>query len=169
MLNQFIYLSSNFSSNEYDINKHLGKVVTAIDMSSNIRISLINKQDFFQVVAVSILLYGSTTWTPTNRAILNKSWYQHLKKQQQYGDLLPISHTFQVIRTKRGEHCWKIMNEVISDIFIWILIHKLVSIDQRAKICTHQLCVDTRCCLEDLPAAMDDRNRWWGRETTWWW
>ena len=54
----------------------------------------------------------------------------------------------------------------------------LTSIDWPAKIYIHQLYVDTRCNLEDLPGAMDYRNRWWGRSKEihainmtwgWWW
>ena len=59
------------------------------------------KRSFFQVVIVSVLLNGCTTWTLTKRlekkndsnnkrslqAILNRSWRQHLTKQQLYGNL----------------------------------------------------------------------------------
>ena len=59
---------------------------------------------FFQAAVVSILLYGCTTWTLTNRikkkldgndtrmpwAILNESWKQHPTKQQLYGHLFPL-------------------------------------------------------------------------------
>ena len=33
-----------------------------------------------------------------------------------------------------------------------------------ARIYLHQLCADTWCTLEDLPGAMDDRERWGERE-----
>ena len=63
------------------------------------------KRSFFQTVIVSIVLYGCITWTLTKRmeknldgnytrmlwAILNKSWRQHLTKQQLYGHL-PTTH-----------------------------------------------------------------------------
>ena len=62
------------------------------------------KNNFFQAVIMSILLYGCTTWTLTKRlekrldgnytrmlqAILNRSWGQHPTKQQLYGHLSPI-------------------------------------------------------------------------------
>ena len=62
------------------------------------------KRSFFQAVVVSILLYGCTTWTLTQRmekkvdgnytrrlrAIFNKSRSQHATKQQLYGHLSPI-------------------------------------------------------------------------------
>ena len=41
------------------------------------------------------------------RAILNKSWKQHLK-QLLYGHLPPVSKTIQIRRTRSVEHCWKI-------------------------------------------------------------
>ena len=71
------------------------------------------KRSFFQAAVTSILLYGCTTWTLTKRlekldgnytrmlrAILNKSWQQHLTRHQLYGHLPPISKTIQVRRTR---------------------------------------------------------------------
>ena len=90
-LDKFTYLGSSVSSTEKDIDTRLTKAWTAID-----RLSIIWKSDltdkmkrsFFQAAAVSILLYGCTTWKLTKqlekkldgnytrmlRAILNKSW-----------------------------------------------------------------------------------------------
>ena len=79
------------------------------------------KRGFFQVAVVSILLYGCTTWTLTKRmekkldgnytrmlwAILNKSWRQHLIKQQLYGYLPPITKTIKIRRTRHVGHCWR--------------------------------------------------------------
>ena len=70
-------------------------------------------RSFFQAAVTSILLYGCTTWTLTNRlekkldgnytrmlrAILNKSWRQHPTRHQLHGHLLPITKTIQVWRT----------------------------------------------------------------------
>ena len=65
-VDQFIYLSSNISSTESNVNICIGKVRTAID-----RLLIIWKSDlsdkikleFFQTVAMSVQLYGSTIWT----------------------------------------------------------------------------------------------------------
>ena len=72
---------------------------------------------FFQAVAISVLLYGCTTWTLMKTlgekarwelhkdtvCVLNKSWKQHPTKQQLYDHLAPISHdmlnTGEVVRT----------------------------------------------------------------------
>ena len=72
------------------------------------------KGDFFQVVAVSVLLYGNTTWTLAKRleykldgsctrilrAALNKSWKQHPTKEQLYGHLPPITQTIREMANK---------------------------------------------------------------------
>ena len=105
------------------------------------RLSIIRKSDltdkmkrsFFQAAVVSILLYGCTTWTLTKRlekkldgnytrmlrAILNKSWRQHLTRHQLYGHLPPITKTIQVRRTRHAGHCWRSRDELISDALLW--------------------------------------------------
>ena len=97
LVDKFTDLGSSVTSTEKDIDTWLTKAWTAID-----RLSIIWKSDltdkmkcsFFQAVAISILLYGCTTWTLTKQlekkldsnytrmlqAILNKSWQQHPHK-----------------------------------------------------------------------------------------
>ena len=61
---QFIYLGSNISSTKSNINLCISKVWTIIDRFMIIGKSDLSdkiKQNFFQVVAVSILLYKCTT------------------------------------------------------------------------------------------------------------
>ena len=41
---------------------------------------------------------------------------------------------------------------------------KRASVGRPASIYSHQLCADTRCCLEDLPGSMDERGKWRERE-----
>ena len=65
-LDEFTYLSSNISSTESDVNICIGGVLTAIDKLLIIRkldFSDKVKRDFFQVVAMSVLLYGCNTRT----------------------------------------------------------------------------------------------------------
>ena len=69
LVDQFIYHGSNISFTESDVNTYIGKAWTVID-----RLLTIWKSDFidkikwkiFQVLAVSVLLYGCTNWTLTN-------------------------------------------------------------------------------------------------------
>ena len=70
VVDNFTYLGSDISSTERDINTRIGKAWTAMDRLSTIWKSDLTdklKREFFQAVAVSVLLYGCTTWTLTKR------------------------------------------------------------------------------------------------------
>ena len=138
-------------------------------------------------MVVSILLYGCTTQTPTKRteknpdgnstrmlrAISNKSWQQHLTKQLMNCQLLPILKTIQL--DERDMRMRK--EELISGVFPWNPSHGCARVRRPARTYLQQFCTDTGCSLEDLPEAMDDRDRWRKRVreirasnmTGWWW
>ena len=148
------------------------------------------KRSFFQTAVVSILLYGFTTWTLTKRlkkkrdgsytkmlkAILNKSWHQHPTRYQLYGHLPPITTTIQVRRTRKAGHCWRSKEELISDVLLWTPAYGQAKAGRPARTYIQQLCEDTGCSPEDLPEAMNDREKWRERVrdirarcTIWWW
>ena len=148
------------------------------------------KRSFFQAAVVSILLYGCTTWTLTKRlekkldgnyirmlrAILNKSWWQHPRRHQLYGHLPPITKTIQVRRTRHAGHCWRSKDELVSDVLLWTPTYGQAKAGRPARTYMQQLCEDTGCNPEDLPEAMNDREKWRERVrdiraggTTWWW
>ena len=149
------------------------------------------KHSFFQAAIVSILLYGCTTRTLTKRlekkldgdnirmlrAILNKSWRQHITKQQLYGHLPPITKTIQIRRTRHAGHCWRSRDELISDVVPWIPSLGRAKAGRPARTYIQQLCEDTGCNPGDLPEAMNDREGWRERirdiradsMTRWWW
>ena len=132
------------------------------------------KRSFFQAAVVSILLHGCTTWTLTKRlkkkvdgnytrmlrAILNKSWRQHPTRHQLYGHLVPITNTIQVRRTRHAGHCWRSKDELISDVLLWTPAYKQVKARRPARTCILPLREDTGCSPEDLPEAMNDREKW---------
>ena len=121
LVDKVTYLESSISSIEKDIDMRLAKAWTAIN-----RLSVIWKSDltdkmkhsFFPAAVMSILLYGSTTWTLTKQmekrldgnytrmlqAIFNKSWRQHPTKQQLHSHLPPITKTIKVRRTRHTGH-----------------------------------------------------------------
>ena len=110
------------------------------------------------------------------RAILNKSWRQHPTRHQLYGHLPPITKTIQVRRTMHAGHCWRSRDELISDVLLWTPTHGRAKAGRPARSYIQQLCEDTGCCPEDLPEAMNDREKWRERvrdiratSTTWWW
>ena len=138
----------------------------------------------FAVAVVSILLYGCTTRTLTKRlemkldgnytrmlrAILNKSWRQHPTRHQLYDHLPPITKTIQ------ARHCWRNKDELISDVLLWTPAHGQAKAGWPPPTYIQQLCEDTGCSPEDLPEAMNDREKWRQRVrdirasgTIWWW
>ena len=67
-VDEFTYICSNISYPKRDVDKNIGKAKTAIyklliiwkpDLSDNI------KWEFFQAVAMLVLLHGCTAWTLT--------------------------------------------------------------------------------------------------------
>ena len=171
LVDTFTYLGSSVSSTEKDIDTRLTKAWTAND-----RLSIIWKSDltdkmkrsFFQAVVVSILLYGCTTWTEKKldgnytkmlQAILNKSWRQHPTRHQLYGHLPPITKTIQVRRTRPAGHCWRSREELISDVLLWTPTYGWAKAGRPARTYTQQPCADRGCSPEDLPEAMNDREK----------
>ena len=174
LVDKFTYLGSSVSSTEKDIDT---KAWTAIDKLSIIwKSDLTNKMkcSFFQAAVVSILLYGCTTWMLTKQreknldgnytrmlqAILNKSWRQHPTKHQLYGHLPPITKTIQVRRTRHSGHCWRSRDKLISDVLQWTPTYGRAKARWPAQTDIQQLCEDTGCSPEDLPEAMNDREKW---------
>ena len=193
LVDKFTYLGSNVSSTKKDIDTWLTKAWTAIN-----RLSIIWKSDltdkmkrsFFQAAGVSIVLYECTTWTLTKRlekkldgnytrmlrAILNKSMRQHLTRHQLYGHLPTITKTIKASRIRHAGHCWRSRDELVSDVLLWTPTYGRAKAGLPARTYIQQLCEDTGCSPEDLPEAMNDREKW--REkvrdirasgTTWWW
>ena len=132
------------------------------------------KRSFFQAAVVSILLYGCTPWTLTKRlkkkldgnytrmlrAILNKSLRQHPTRHQLSSHLPLITKTIQVRRTRHAGHCWRSRDELISDVLLWTPAYGQAKAGRPARTYIQQLCEDTGCSPEDLPKAMNDREKW---------
>ena len=139
---------------------------------------------------MSVLLYGCTTWTLTKqlekkldgnytrmlRVILDKSWRQHPAKHQLYGHLPPITKTIQVWWTRHAGHYWRSRDELISDVLLWTPTYGWAKPGWPARTYIQQLCEATGCSPEDLPEAMNGREKWQERAwdirasgTTWWW
>ena len=56
-------------------------------------------------------------------------------------------------------------DELISDVLLWTPTHGCARVGRPARTYIQQLCEDTSCNPEDLPEAMNDREKW--RETVW--
>ena len=115
-------------------------------------------------------------YTRMLRALLNKSWRQHPTRHQLYGHLPPITKTIQVRRTRHAGHCWRSRDDLISNVFLWTPTYGRAKAGRPARTYIQQLCEDTGCSPEDLPEAMNEREKWRERVrdirasgATWWW
>ena len=84
----------------------------------------------------------------------------------------PASH-HENYPTQTNQTC---REELISDVLLWTPIHGRAKAGQPARTYIQQLCEDTGCSPEDLPEAMDDKEKWRERVRdirasgmTWWW
>ena len=89
-----------------------------------------------------------------------KSWWQHPTRHQLYGHQPPITKTIQVRRTRHAGHNWRSRDELISDVLLWTPTHSRAKAGRPAQTYFQQLCEGTGCCPEDLPEAMNDREKW---------
>ena len=113
-------------------------------------------------------------WNELQQALASMS--MHTKLNILYGQLTPITKTIQVRRTRHAGHCWKSRDELISDVLLWTPTYGQAKAGQPARNYIQQLCEDTGCNPEDLPKAMNHREKWQERvrdicagSTTWWW
>ena len=160
-VDKFTYLGNSFWSTETDINTRLVKAGTAIDSPPVLWKSDLTekmRRSFFQAVMVLIRLHGCTTWTLTKRmkkklggnytrmlrAIFNKSWRQHLTKQQLYGHLPPLTKTIKIRRTRHVGHSWRCSDELIRDVLLWTPSHGRAKAGCPALTYIQQLCANTR-------------------------
>ena len=100
----------------------------------------------------------------------------YITRRQLYGHLPPITKTIQVRRARHARHCCRSKDELVSDVLLWTPTYGQAKAGPPARTYIQQLCEDTGCNPEDLPEAMNDREKW--REmikdiraggTTWWW
>ena len=90
--------------------------------------------------------------------------------------LPPITKTIQVRWTRHAGHCWRSRDELISDVLLWTPTYGRAKEGRPSRPYIQQLCEDTGCNPEDLPEAMNDREKWPERVRdicasgmTWWW
>ena len=177
LVDKFTYLGSSVASTEKNIDTRLTKAWTAIN-----RLSIIWKSDLTDIDKTQFLPGSGridtviwmhymdskkTAGEEARRQLhknaasnLEKSWRQHPTRHQLYGHLPPITKTIQVRRTRHAGHCWRSRDELISDVLLWTPTHGRAKAGRPARTYIQQLCEDTGCCPEDLPEAMNDKEKW---------
>ena len=111
-------------------------------------------------IYIYIYIYIDGNYTRMLRAILNKSRRQYPIRHQLYGHLSPITKTIQVRRTRHAGHCWRSMDELISDVLQRTSTYGRAKAGRPARTYIQQLCDDTGCSPEEVPKAMNDREKW---------
>ena len=99
-------------------------------------------------------------YTRMFRAILNKSWRQHPTKHQLYCHQPTITKTIKVRRTRHAGHCRRSRDELIRDVLLWTPTYGRAKAGRPARTNILQLCEDMGCSPEDMPEAMNDREKW---------
>ena len=100
---------------------------------------------------------------------------EQVLEHQLYGHLPPITKTFQVRPTRYAGHYWRCRDELTSDVLPWTPTYGRAKVGRPTRTYIQQLCEDTGCNPEDLPEAMNDREKWWTTVSdicvggsTWW-
>ena len=83
----------------------------------------------------------------------------HPTRHRLYSHLPPITKTLQVRRTRHAGHCWRSRDELISDVLLWTPTYGRVKAGRPARTYLQQLCEDTGCSPENLPEAMNYREK----------
>ena len=145
------------------------------------------KRSFFQAAVVSILLYGCTTWTLTKRLekkldgnyprMLWANWTSPGGNTPQGTNYTATCH-HENYPSQTNQTCRTLLEKqrrAHKDLLLWTPTYGQVKAERPARTYIQQLCEDTGCSPEDLPEAMNDREKWWERVrdirasgTTWW-
>ena len=121
------------------------------------------------LLIIYIYIYIYIYWEREKDIQINKS-------NVLYSHLLPIMKTIQVRWTRHAGHCRRSKDELISDVLLWIPAYGQAKAGRPVQTYIQQLCENTGCNSEDLPKAMNDREKWRERVRdiraggiTWWW
>ena len=68
--------------------------------------------------------------------------------------------TIQVRRTRHAGHCCRSRDELISDVLLWTPTHGRAKAGRPARTYIQQVYEDTGCSPEDLPEAMNEKEKW---------
>ena len=140
LIDLFTYLGNNISSNEINVNIRIRKALIAIDrLKTCMEIWSLwpNETSFFQAVAMSVLLYGCTTWIwwklwrKKNKLELDKDATDCF--EQNPGSNIPQNNRCTATYLQSCKSSKKNMLgsswELKSNVFLWIPIHGYTSVD----------------------------------------
>ena len=135
-VNDFKYLGCRMESSEKDINVRKALAWVACNKLRKVWKSQLNekiKRRLFLSTVESVLLFGSETWTLTEklkkqldgcytrllRMALNVNWREHVTNAQLYDSLPPISEKIQQRRMRIAGHCIRHPECLASELVLW--------------------------------------------------
>ena len=173
---EFKYLGSWIDDSHKDLKIRKALAWSAARKMNNIWKSHLQQKfkiSLFRATVESILLYGSETWTTTNkmnteidgtytkllRYILNINWKHHVNNTELYGPLQKASDIVQTRRLKLAGHCWW-SEEVAPKVILWKPKQGHRSQGGARRSYTDILTRDTGLELQELQTVMSDRILW---------
>ena len=174
-VSDFKYLGSYIQSTEKYINIILAKSWAALNEINSIwksRLPDNMKRNFFRTTVESVLIYGSVCWILTKslekrlngnytrmlRAILNRSWKDHAKNKDIYGNIMDICTSIRQQRLRFSGHCWGSKLELASDVIIYHPTHGKRKRGRPRRKYVDQLMDDTLCDINEIKKAKEDRD-----------
>ena len=73
---------------------------------------------------------------------------------------LPSRKLFKLDEPDMQDTAGKARDKLISDVFLWTPTYGRAKARRPARTYIQQLCEDTGCSPEDLPEAMNDKEKW---------
>ena len=177
VVEDFKYLGSWIDNSEKDLKARKAEAWRACnkltkiwksDLTREIKISL------FCSTVESVLLYGSDTWTLSEkltkqldgcytrmlRTVLNIHWTQFLTNEQLYGGLPKLSDKIRRRRLTFAGHCRRSEDELASKLVLWTPKHGQRKQGRPALTYIDVLTKDTGLPADELNTCMQDRKVW---------
>ena len=174
----FNYLGSWVDSKERDISARKAMAWQALNKMNNIwksNLSRTIKLLLFLATVVSILLYGSETWSLTVadekrldgtytrmlRQVLNISWKDKITNKELYGEAEKLSSIIQRRRLKLAGHVYRDENSPARHLVTWIPKHGHTTKGRPTGTYIDTLLRDTGLHdVNELEKCMGDRDVW---------
>ena len=174
----FNYLGSWVDSKERDISSRKAKAWQALNKMDNIwksQLSRTIKLLLFLATVVSILLYGSETWSLTVaeekrldgtytrmlRKVLNISWKDKITNRELYGEAEKLSTIIQRRRLQLAGHVYRDENSPARHLVTWIPKHGKTTQGRPTGTYIDTLLRDTGLHdVNELEKCMGDRDVW---------
>ena len=174
----FKYLGAWMANSERDINVRKALAWQACHKLSKIWKSTLNKSiktRLFLATVETVLLYGSNTWTLTEkltrqldgtytnmlRMVHNISWRSHTTNEELYGRLPKVSQKIAKRRLELAGHCVRHPEEIASQLVLWEPTHGQPSSGGQRLDFIDALYKDTGLeTTKELRDVMNDRDVW---------